>query len=118
MIKASPEELQTEATPVIQAGLDESTVRQLIPVDFESLDPLAGPEPSMGALVRLETGLLAVVIYGLVTQTLLLKVAQNEVSADSVRKLLEEIRVPRGSIRWQHPDTAAAEMAEVSAVAR
>lgn len=113
MIKASPEELQTEVTPVIQAGLDESTVRQLIPVDFESLGPLVGPEPSMGALLRLETGLLAVAIYGLVTQTLLLKVAEDKVSEESVRALLEEIQLPRQSIRWQHPATAQAPAAAV-----
>lgn len=108
MKKAAPSELATEAVAVLEAGLAYDDLERLIPVGLEPLDPLAEAEPSVGALLRLDTGLLTVAIYGLETETLSLKVPESEVTRRSVRDLLEEIPVPTGSVRWRHPDTVDA----------
>jgi hypothetical protein len=52
---ASPQELQTEATPALRIHLPEKELSRLFPVRMKTLDPLNEPEPSKGALVQLSS---------------------------------------------------------------
>jgi hypothetical protein len=107
MKRAMPEELVEEAVPVLEAHLPEEQVRRLIPVELTRVDPLAEAEPSLGALVRLRAGLLAVAVYGMETGTLSLRLPRVSVSAESLRSLLKEIPVPEGAVLWTNPETEA-----------
>jgi hypothetical protein len=102
-----PEELVEEAVPVLEARLPEQEVRRLIPVELSRLDPLAEAEPSLGALVRLRAGMLAVAVYGTETGTLSLRLPTASVSAEALRSLLKEIPLPEDAILWTSPETHA-----------
>jgi hypothetical protein len=106
MKRARPEELAEEAVPVIEARLPEKAVRRLIPVELSRVDPLAEAEPSVGALLRLDGGLLAVAIYGEETGILSLRLPEDSVSASALDSLLKEIPVPEDAIFWRVPVTA------------
>ena len=116
MKRARQEELVEEAVPVIEARLPERTVRRLIPVELSRMDPLAEAEPSVGALLRLDAGLLAVAIYGQETGTLSLRLPRVKVSARSLRSLLEEIPIPPGAIFWTSPEARGADPAPARAL--
>lgn len=103
MKRARPEELVEEAMPVLEARLPEEQVRRLIPVELSEVDPWAEAEPSVGALIRLRAGLLAVAVYGTRTGILSLRLPKVSVSAEAVRSLLNEIPVPDDTILWTKP---------------
>lgn len=107
MKRARPEELVEEAVAALEARLPEDQVRRLIPVELSRLDPLAEAEPSLGALVRLRAGLLAVAVYGTETGTLSLRLPRVSLSAESLRSLLKEIPVPESAVFWTSPETEA-----------
>jgi hypothetical protein len=105
MIRAEPKELNREVVPVIEAHLSENQVSRLVPVEMVQLDALAEAEPSLGALLRLETGQYAVVVYGTETQTLSLRLPEDEVSRKAIETALTEIRIPAAAISWRRePD--------------
>lgn len=106
MIRARPGELREDVEPVLQATLPEEEVRRLIPVRFSQLDPLAEPEPSLGALLRLESGMLAVAVYGRRTGTLSLRLPEASLSRKALETLLKEIPIPSEAIRWRNPAVA------------
>lgn len=108
MKRATPEELVEEAVPVLEARLQEEEVRRLLPVELSPVDALAEAEPSVGALVRLRGGLLAVAVYGMETGTLSLRLPRISVSAEALRALLKEIPVPEDAVLWRNPETEAA----------
>jgi hypothetical protein len=116
MKRARPDELTEEAVPVLEARLPEKTVRRLIPVELSRVDPLAEAEPSVGALLRLDAGLLAVAIYGRETGILSLRLPRFKVSAGSLRSILEEIPIPDGAIFWTSPETRGYDSAPSRAV--
>lgn len=107
MKRARPEELVEEAVPVLEARLPEEEVRRLLPVELTQVDSLAEAEPSLGALVRLRGGLLAVAVYGRETGTLSLRLPKVSVSSEALRSLLKEIPVAEESILWRHLEAEA-----------
>ncbi len=109
MKRARPEELVDEAVPVLEARLPEEEVRRLLPVGLSPVDALAEAEPSLGALVRLRGGLLAVAVYGVETSTLSLRLPRVSVSVEGLRALLKEIPVPEDAVLWRNPETEAPE---------
>jgi hypothetical protein len=64
MRRAKPDELNEDAKPIALLQLSEDRLRELFPVDFSEVDPLAAAEPSIGSLVQLDSGPYAVVMYG------------------------------------------------------
>ena len=107
MKRARPEELVEAAVPVLEARLPEEQVRRLIPVELTQVDAWAEAEPSVGALIRLRAGLLAVAVYGTETGTLSLRLSRVSVSAEALRSLLNEIPVPEDTILWTSPESRA-----------
>src|SRR3954453_10787361 len=67
MRRAKPDELNEDAKPIALLQLSEGRLRELFPVEFSEVDPLAAAEPSIGSLVQLDSGLYAVIMYGKVT---------------------------------------------------
>lgn len=107
MIRAEPQELDREVVPVIEASLPEHEVRRLVPVELSRLDPLAEAEPSLGALLRLKGGLVAVAVYGTETETLALHLPEDDVSEEAIDAMLTEIPIPRGAISWRREPLTA-----------
>jgi hypothetical protein len=105
MQNAKPEELREETVVVLQAKIGEPQLHQLFPVKLEELDPLAEPEPSVGALVRLNSGDLIVVTYGRETDTLSLQMPESEPAARILAAFFEEVPLWRENIIWS-VDTA------------
>jgi hypothetical protein len=64
MRRAKPDELNEDAKPIALLQLSEDRLRELFPVEFSQVDPLAAAEPSIGSLVQLDSGPYAVVMYG------------------------------------------------------
>jgi hypothetical protein len=64
MRRAKPDELNEDAKPIALLQLSEDRLRELFPVEFSQVDPLAAAEPSIGSLVQLDSGSYAVVMYG------------------------------------------------------
>jgi hypothetical protein len=64
MRRAKPDELNEDAKPIALLQLSEDRLRELFPVEFSQVDPLAAAEPSIGSLVQLDSGPYAVVLYG------------------------------------------------------
>jgi hypothetical protein len=100
MKRAKPSELCGDVAPVIQASVPLASLYRLIPVRMTKLDPLAESEPSIGALLRLSPGLLAVAVYGLDTRTLTLLLPKEKVSEEAIKSLLRHVRIPDSSILW------------------
>ena len=83
---ARPTELTEDVVPELQLRLSEPEFEELFPVKTVPLDPLAAPEPSRGALIRLDSG---------------------SGSADAptvVRELFSEVDVPSSAIEWNRFD--------------
>jgi hypothetical protein len=64
MRRARPDELNEDAKPIALLQLSEDRLRELFPVEFSEVDPLAAAEPSIGSLVQFDSGFYAVVMYG------------------------------------------------------
>ena len=67
MRRASPDELNEDARPIALLRLSKDRLEELFPVEWSEADPLSAAEPSIGALVQLESGPHAVVMYGKVS---------------------------------------------------
>ena len=64
MRRAKPDELTEDAKTIALLQLSERRFRELFPIEFSEVDPLAAAEPSIGSLVQLDSGPYAVVMYG------------------------------------------------------
>ena len=96
MRRAKPDEMHDDAKPIALLKLSERRLRELFPVEFSEVDPLAAAEPSIGALVQLESGSYAVVMYGKIT-------GQTEVSMPLTTHWLEflsEVPLRTNEIVW------------------
>lgn len=100
MRAAKATELRSSAVPVVVALVSEDELASLFPVQFHDPDPLAEPEPSMGALVELSSGQYVVVTYGLETGSLTLQLPRAKANERNLHALLAEIRLPADSIVW------------------
>jgi hypothetical protein len=103
MYQATPDKLTDEVIPVLEACLPEDDLHRLIPVDFQDMDPLSEGEPSIGALVELDAGLMVVAVYGRDSHRLSLRLP--EVSPKTYDRLLEEIPIPESDIVWRNEKT-------------
>jgi len=67
MRRARPDELNEDARPIALLRLSKDRLEELFPVELSEADPLSAAEPSISALVQLESGPYAVVLYGKVS---------------------------------------------------
>lgn len=100
MRTAPPEALLTDVRPVMTAHISPLELERFFPVDFVDVDPLAAAEPSRAALLRLETGGLVVVEYGLVTCTLTVSVPRDRDFDETLAELFLEVPIPSSAIEW------------------
>jgi len=83
------------------------------PVAFDEMDTFSEPEPSEGALVQLESGPFAVVVWGKSTGRLTVSLPEKADAGKVIPALLEEARLPAGAITWR-ADQASPARARVS----
>lgn len=102
---ARPNELRSNAFPVVTARVSRSELSRWFPVQFEDItDPEATPEPSKGALARLANGLCFVVYWGEMSEQLTLRIPKSTDEADFLAALFREVPRLKSRILWRRPD--------------
>ena len=106
MRRARPHELKTPAMPAMTARLTEAELVRWVPVPFDEItDPLATPEPSKGALVKLESGGYVVLFYGKDSQQLTVEIPERTKDASALLSaFFNEVPVPRSRVLWHRAD--------------
>jgi hypothetical protein len=106
MRQAKPHELKTRAVPAMTARISETELLKWVPVQFEEItDPWATPEPSKGALIKLDAGDYVVLYYGKISGQLIVEIPEN--TSDSSALLADffnEVPLPKSRILWHRPD--------------
>jgi hypothetical protein len=104
MRSARPSSIKQRALPLFTAQLSDSELTSWIPVRFSTFDdPEEVLEPSKATLVRLETGLLLVLLYGLRSQTLTVSFPQDADARASFRDFLSEVPQLSSRLTWRRP---------------
>ncbi len=102
---ARPEELKHAANPMLTARLSESELAEWFPVAFEEItDPWATPEPSKGALIRLDSDEYIVVYWGYDSNELTVETPNVISDKEVLASLLREVPQLESRILWQRPD--------------
>lgn len=106
MRQAKPHELKTRAVPAMTAKITETELLNWVPVQFEEItDPWATPEPSKGALIKLDAGGYVVLYYGKDSQQLIVEIPENTPDSSALLSaFLSEVPVPKSRILWHRPD--------------
>jgi hypothetical protein len=105
MRAAKPNELRENAFPVITAAVSEAELRQWFPVVFEEItDPWATPEPSKGALIKLDAGEYIVVYWGYDSEQLSVRIPSATDASIAVASLLLEVPLPQSRVLWRRAD--------------
>ncbi len=100
MKRAEPKELQEDTIPGLVLELSEARRQELFPVPFEAMDSFSEPEPSEGALVRLENGLQVVVVYGKVTHRTTLSFPAGADLTTALPTVFAELSIRPSEIVW------------------
>ena len=101
---AGPEELKHAANPMLTARLSESELAEWFPVAFEEMtDPWATPEPSKGALIRLDSGEYIVIYWGSDSSQLTVEIPDVISDKRVLASLLREVPQLESRILWQRP---------------
>jgi hypothetical protein len=106
MKKARPADLTENAVPALVLVAGERRLRELFPVPFSRVDPLAEPEPSKGALIELDSGEHVVVMYGKFTKRVTISFAESADVPTTLAALLREAPVRRHEVAWVADDAA------------
>jgi len=108
MRRAKPHELKTPAVPVMTARLSEPELLKWVPIEFDDIeDPLATPEPSKAALVKLRTGKYVVLYYGRISQQLTVEMpGTTRNSTQLLADFFNEVPLPKSRVLWHRPDAA------------
>ncbi len=101
MRKVGPEALSEDTVAVLQIQSSTDELEQIIPVKMYPLESLSEPEPSIGALIQLQSGDLIVTIYGQETGTLLIEIPVSKPIAKTIQAILNEIPIKKQCILWQ-----------------
>ena len=105
MRAAQPDELRENAFPVITARVSEAELRQWFPVAFQEIaDPWATPEPSKGALIKLDRGEYVVLYWGYESKELSVRIPSATDASSVVASLFHEVPLPRSRVLWRRPD--------------
>lgn len=119
MRAAKPHELKTYAVPIMTARISEAELRNWFPVPFEQItDPSATPEPSMGALVKLDRAGYVVVYYGQISEQLTLRVPQTTKGPAFIEAFFNEVPLPKSRIVWCRPDAELPKRERIGKAAR
>ena len=106
MRSAKPQELKQSAFPIMTAQLSEAELVKWFPVAFQDIDdPWAAPEPSKGALVKLEAGEYVVLDYGKESNQLIVRIPANVDASSFLASFLREVPPLRSRILWRRPGT-------------
>ena len=101
MRTAKPDELKETAFPVMTARLSETELGEWFPVSFEDVtDPWAAPEPSKGALVKLDAGEYVVLDYGRESEQLIVRIPANLDPSSFLASFFREVPMPRSRVLW------------------
>jgi hypothetical protein len=100
MRRARPSELKEDAVPALVLSVDPRRLRDLFPVRFSRVDSLAEPEPSKGALIQLDSGPYAVVMYGTETRRATISFPAASNVRRTLTALLRETPIHRDEIEW------------------
>ena len=104
MRAAKPGELKENAFPVMTARISERELGQWFPVAFQEIsDPLATPEPSKGALVKLEGGEYVVLYWGCDSEELTVRIPANVDPSTFLGSFFREVPLPRSRVSWRRP---------------
>jgi hypothetical protein len=107
---ARPEELKHAANPMLTARLSESELAEWFPVAFEEIaDPWATPEPSKGAIIRLDYGEHIVIYWGYDSNELTVETPNVVPDQHVLASLLREVPQLKSRILWQRPDERSGE---------
>jgi len=102
MRRARPNELNESAFPIMTARLSEAELEKWFPVPFDEIsDPWAAPEPSKGALVRLDAGEYAVLDYGKDSNQLIVRIPANLNASSFLVSFFSEVPMPRTRVLWR-----------------
>lgn len=105
MRTANPNELKENAFPVMTAKLSEVELTRWFPISFQEItDPWAVPEPSKGALVRLDAGEYVVLDYGKDSNQLTIRIPSAIDASTCLASLFREVPLPRSRILWRRAD--------------
>ena len=104
MRAAKPHELKEHALPVMTARISEAELNKWFPVPFQEItDPWATPEPSKGALVKLDAGHYFVLYFGEDSKQLTLRIAPNVDASTFLASFFREVPLPRSRVLWRRP---------------
>lgn len=103
---AKPNELQEHAQPVMTARISDAELEKWFPVAFESItDNWATPEPSKGALVKLDAGDYFVLYFGEDSKQLTLRIAPSVDASAFLVSFFSEVPLPPSRVVWRRPGT-------------
>ncbi len=94
------EALVNDVRPSLIVRMTPVELEHLFPIEFVDLDPLAAAEPSRGALLRLASGRLVVIEYGLVTSRLTVSVPAYVNIAETLLDLMNEAQIDMDAVEW------------------
>jgi hypothetical protein len=102
---AQPNELRENAFPVMTATLSEVELTKWFPVSFQEIsDSWAAPEPSKGALIKLDAGEYVVLDYGKESRQLTVRIPGALDASACLASLFREAPIPRSRILWRRAD--------------
>jgi hypothetical protein len=107
MRRARAAELNEDAVPALVLSIDERRLRELFPVRFLRVDPLAEPEPSTAALIQLDNGPYAVVTYGKETGRTTISFPETADVRRALAALVREISIRRSEVEWVYEPAKA-----------
>ena len=107
MRRAEPHELTDQAIPVITARLSEAELAKWVPIDLDAIDdPLQAPEPSLGALAKLDAGGYLVLNYGKDSEQLTIELPVNTTDASALlAAFFREVQLPVSRVLWHRKGT-------------
>ena len=100
MRRAQALELNEDAVPALVLEVSERRLKELFPVNFSAVDPLAEPEPSTAALVQLENGTYCVVTYGSITHRATVSFPATADAGRASASVIRETGVRKDEVRW------------------
>jgi hypothetical protein len=102
---ARPNELKENAFPVMTVSLTETELTKWFPISFQEVsDPWAAPEPSKGALIKLDAGEYVVLDYGKESNQLTVRIPTELDASACLASLFCEVPLPRSRILWRRAD--------------
>jgi hypothetical protein len=104
MRAAKPNELKEYALPVMTARISEAELGKWFPLRFEEItDVWATPEPSKGALAKLDGGEYFVLYFGEDSKQLTLRIAPSVDPSAFLASFFREVPLPRSRVLWRRP---------------